>query len=63
MALYGHPGGLIIQRDYGLNLIAYSCLLNRVFLAGKRCCLLPFWGIIVMVIGEWGCTMCKDGNG
>ena len=23
--------------------VAYNCLLNWVFLTGKRCCLLPFW--------------------
>ena len=25
--------------------------------------MLPFLGIIVIVIGEWGCTMCRDGKG
>ena len=32
-------------------------------MTGTRCSLLPFFGIIVTVIGEWGCTMCRDGGG
>ena len=35
------------------ELVAYKCLLNWVFLTGKRCSLLPFLGIIVMLMGEY----------
>ena len=44
------------------ELVAYKCLLNWVFLTGKRCSLLPFLGIIAMVMGEWGCRNSKGDN-
>ena len=30
----------------------YEYILMSMFFTGKRCCLLPFLGIIVMVMGE-----------
>ena len=52
MALCVHSGDLIKQTGLWPELVAYNCLLNCVFLTGKRGCLLPFWGIIVMGMGE-----------
>ena len=39
---------LLHKQGEWTELTAYNCFLNWVFLFGKRCCLLPFLGIIVM---------------